>query len=204
MRIIVFTKITLLHLSWRLLSNSLWFVVMLHLFSQSSSDETSWVHVVYLSASLSMLPGSSFCTWKDLACKCDGSEYAILSGVLSLGQLVPLLVCSRVVPAVSSFAIDRLLLLNVMVWVGSCLVLCLYGSLYHFWFVVRQLQVQFQMHLSPETVAGFHHTISYIHLLLLLNLPCKIVAGILHSRSIQFCLMSASHTSAVLGENLLK
>ena len=77
------------------------------------------------------------------------------------------------------------------VWVWCCLVLCPLGSLYHFWFVVGQLSIWFQMHLSPGTVVGFHHKISYIHLLLLLILPCQIVSGMLHSRPIWFGLMSA-------------
>ena len=85
--------------------------------------------------------------------------------------------------------------------------LCLLGSLYHFWLVVGQFCVQFQIHLSPGTVAGLHHNITYMHLLLLLVSPCQIVSGMLHSKSILFCLMSAVlviHMSAELRENLLK
>ena len=42
-----------------------------------------------------------------------------------------------------------------------------------------------------DDLAGFYHKISYTYLLLLLILSCQIVPGLLHSRSILFCLMSA-------------
>ena len=89
---VIFSEIALLHLSSRLLL-TVWDLWLYSPLSQSSSDGTSWTHVVFLvppfqCCCIFFLHLTGYCLqmWRD--------------------------------------------------WISCCLVLCLLGSLYHFWFVV--------------------------------------------------------------------
>ena len=104
--------------------------------------------------------------------------------------------------------LDRLLLTNVMALSMLLSSVSALGQLYHFLFVVGQLPLPLQMHLSLCTLAEFLHKISYMYLLLRLILPNQIFSGMLmsrvHSVLADVSFLSNSQTFAVLGENLLK
>ena len=103
--------------------------------------------------------------------------------------------------------LDRLLLANVMdlsVLLSGALSL---EELYHLWFVVGQLQVWLQMHLSLGTVVVSCHKISCMHLFyywFCIANSSWYVAFHVHYVLLDVRCLSDSHMLAVLGQNLQK